>query len=368
MKKTLFAALLGLVGVTSAFAQEKTEEYVFQPHWYVQAQGGVQHTLGEIDFSDLLSPNAQVAVGYNFNKVLGARLAVGAWQSKAGSKMFVRKYDWSWKYVAPSVDLTANLSNLFCGYNPKRLVNVGIFAGIGANLAFSNDEAQDVAKQMIADYGKTTVGNDQYVRYLWDGSRTELLGKFGLNVDFRLSDAVSVGIEANANTLNDHYNSKKAGNSDWYFNALAGVKINLGKTYTTKVVEPVAVAPTVVEKEVIKEVVKEVEKVQPLRRDIFFSIRSTEITLTENAKVKEIAAYMKKYPNSKVSIVGYADKGTGNPVINRALSEKRARVVADALINGHSIAASRVSVDAKGDTEQPYEENVLNRVSICIAE
>lgn len=367
MKKTLFAALLALVGI-SASAQEKTEEYIFQPHWYVQAQGGVQHTLGEIDFSDLLSPNAQVAVGYNFNKVLGARLAVNAWQSKAGSDIKGYKYNWKWNYVAPSIDVTANLTNLFCEYNPKRLVNVGIFGGIGANIASGNDEAQDAAQLMISRYGKPIVGDDQYVRYLWDGSRTSLLGRFGLNVDFRLCDAVSVGVEANANTLDDHFNSKKAGNSDWYFNVLAGVKINLGKTYTTRPIEPVAVAPTVVEKEVIKEVVKEVEKVQPIRRDVFFSIRSTEITLAENAKVKEIAAYMKKYPNSKVKITGYADKGTGNAVINRALSEKRARVVADALINNHGIAASRISTDAKGDTEQPYEENVLNRVSICIAE
>ena len=63
---------------------------------------------------------------------------------------------------------------------------------------------------------------------------------FNANVDFRLSDKVSLGVELQATTLNDHYNSKRAGNADWYFNALAGVKYNLGKTYTTRKVEPVA--------------------------------------------------------------------------------------------------------------------------------
>lgn len=359
------------IGCISASAQvEQKTEYVFQPHWYIQAQGGAQYTLGEVSFPNLISPNAQVAVGYNFNKVLGARLAVNAWQSKAGSNMYaVSKYHWKWNYVAPSLDVTANLSNLLCNYNPKRLVNVGIFAGLGANVAFGNDEAWDQAQLMINRYGKPVVGDDQYVRYLWDGSKARLQGRFGVNVDFRISDAVSVGIEVNAATLDDHYNSKKAGNTDWYFNALAGLKFNLGKSYSTRVVEPAVVyQPQVVEKEVVKEVIKEVEKVQPIRRDVFFTISSTKITMTESVKVKEIAAYMKKYPNSKVTITGYADKGTGNAVINRALSEKRARVVADALINNHGISASRISTDAKGDTVQPYEENDLNRVSICIAE
>ena len=41
-------------------------------------------------------------------------------------------------------------------------------------------------------------------------------------------------LEGNANMISDKYNSKKADNPDWYFNALAGVRINLGKGYTKK--------------------------------------------------------------------------------------------------------------------------------------
>ena len=39
-------------------------------------------------------------------------------------------------------------------------------------------------------------------------------------------------LEGNANITTDKYNSKKAGNADWYFNALAGLRINLGKSHT----------------------------------------------------------------------------------------------------------------------------------------
>lgn len=51
-------------------------------------------------------------------------------------------------------------------------------------------------------------------------------------MDFRICDAVAFNLEGNANTLSDHFNSKKAGNADWQFNILAGVSIRFGKGYT----------------------------------------------------------------------------------------------------------------------------------------
>lgn len=368
MKKTIFSALLAVTALTASAQEQPKTEYEFQPNWYIQIQAGAQHTLGEIDFADLVSPTAQVTLGYQFDKVVGARLAVGAWQSKAGSEMGGYKYKWKWNYVAPAIDVTANLSNLFCGYNPKRVVNVGIFAGVGANIAFGNDEAADAEKNMVSTFGKPVMGDAQYTRYLWDGSKARFFGRAGATVDVRISDAVSVGIEVNANTLNDKYNSKKAGNSDWYFNALAGVKINLGKSYTTRTIE--APAPVAVEKVVEKVVEKPVvveEKREEMRRDIFFTIRATQITLAESTKVKEIGEYLQKYPEATVTVTGHADKGTGNAKINRDLSIKRANVVADALRTQYGIEADRITVEAVGDTVQPYAENDLNRVTICIA-
>ena len=373
IRKTLFTAFLAAAALTASAQEQPKTEYVFQPHWYIQAQAGAQYTLGELSFSDLISPNGQVAVGYNFSKVLGARLGVGFYQSKAGTESCDYKNqwraEWKWKYVAPAIDITADLTNLIGGYNPNRVVSVGIFAGIGANIGFSNDEAADAEKMLQTSYGKPSFGEDRYLRYLWDGTKVRLFGRAGGSVDFRVSDVVSLGVEVNANTLNDKYNSKKAGNADWYFNALAGVKINLGKRYTTRTIEPVA--PAVVEKVVEKIVEKPVvveEKREEIRRDIFFTIRATEITLAESTKVKEVAEYMQKYPDSKVTVTGYADKKTGNAKINRDLSIKRANAVADALRLQHGIDAERIKVEAKGDTEQPYAENDLNRVSICIAE
>ena len=98
------------------------------------------------------------------------------------------------------------------------------------------------------------------------------------------------------------------------------------------------------------------------------TISNTTVSRAELPKVEDIAAYLNKYPESKVVITGYADKGTGNAKINEKLAQKRSQIVADLLTNKFGIASSRITVDSKGDTVQPFEQNDLNRVSICIAE
>ena len=381
MKKTILSCLLALGFLTaSAQDQQPKTEYVFEPHWYVQIQPlGVQYTLGERDFGDLLSYNVQAALGRQFTPVIGARLAVNAWQSKAGSKIDGWNFDWKWKYVAPSVDVTFNLSNLFCGFNPNRLFNFSVFGGLGANIGFSNDEAKDARTDIMNKFPSlvNTAMWDQAnnLSYLWDGTKVRLFGQAGIAGDFRISDAVSVGLELSANTLSDKYNSKKAGNWDWYFNALAGVKINLGPTYTTReipVPEPeIRYVEKIVEKIVEKPApapAAAVAEVEPLRRDIFFLINKTNIRPSEAQKVKDIADYLNEHPTAKVMITGYADAGTGNNKINDRLAAGRADAVVKSLKKDYGIAESRISYDSKGSRVQPFAENDMNRVSICVAE
>jgi len=97
---------------------------------------------------------------------------------------------------------------------------------------------------------------------------------------------------------------------------------------------------------------------------VFFRINSSVIDRGQQVSVYNTAEYMKANPNAKVNIVAYADKQTGTPEYNFALSERRARAVADALINDYGISSGRISLEWKGDTEQPYAENAWNRVAI----
>ena len=389
MKKTILSCLMLLAGLTASAQEQKgTTEYVFEPHWYVNIQPlGVQYTLGEVDFGDLLSYNVQAAVGREFNKVIGGRFALNAWQSKAGSKINGVDYKWKWNYIAPTVDITFNLSNLISGVNPNRVFTVGAFAGIGANIAWGNDQAADVNQQLkaLTSYsynvyapngekeGTPTivyVGGEDALSYLWDGTKTRFLIQAGLTGDIKINDKFAVTLEVSANTLSDKYNSKKAKNWDWYFNALAGLKINLGPTYSTKFIpapEPeIRYVDKIVEK-IVEVPAPAPAAAEPLRRDIFFLINKAVIRDTEASKVSDIVAYLNENKDAKVQVTGYADAGTGNDKINDRLAAQRADAVVKALKDA-GIAADRISFDSKGARVQPFADNDSNRVSICIAE
>ena len=375
LNKVILSGVVALSCVSASAQEADKTVNVFTPHWYAQAQIGGQYTLGEIGFGKLLSPNVQVGVGYNFNQVVGARFSLNAWQSKAGQKVQNTTYKWKWNYVAPMVDATFNLSNLFCGFDPNRVVDFGVFGGIGANIAWGNDEAADAQKAILANKtvsNATSVGVHAPLEYLWDGSKAHFAARLGANVDFRVSEKVKIGVELSANTLSDRFNSKKAGNPDWYFNALVGAKIALGKTYTTKVVpapKPVEkIIERIIEKPVVAPVKEEVKEVaeENFRRDIFFTIGNSTIAKSQRNKISEIVTYMQENPDAKITLTGYADKGTGSAAINDKIAARRAQTVYNTLA-AKGVAKNRMIKKSMGSRVQPFEKNAMNRVTICIA-
>ncbi|MCW4100463.1 OmpA family protein [Prevotella copri] len=376
-KYLLATAVLASLGMNSmaqaTYTDKDGNEYQFKKHFYLDIQGGGQYTLGEAKFKDLLSPNIQGAIGYQFSPVFGLRAQMnglwskGGWagfRSKVGEKPYNAKY--KFKYIAPGVDFMFNLSNLFCGWNPSRVFNISAFAGGGINWAGGNQEINDIAATLENL-------NDYNLEYLWQGKKVRPYGRAGIDLEFKVSKAVSIMLEGNANMISDKYNSKKADNPDWYFNALAGVRINLGKSYTKKAkpVEEPAPAPApkqeyVAPKPEPKPAPVE-KKVEEIRRDIFFTINSYKIAPAEDAKIREVVDYLGKNPEAKVVVTGYADKGTGNERINDRIAAKRAAAVVWMLEKRYGISAERITEESKGARVQPFAENNMNRVSIMIA-
>jgi outer membrane protein OmpA-like peptidoglycan-associated protein len=109
---------------------------------------------------------------------------------------------------------------------------------------------------------------------------------------------------------------------------------------------------------------KKVDKV------IFFEICQSDANAAQGteAAIKEAADLMKTSKDAVISVVGYADKGTGNPTLNKMYAQRRATDVADKLINVHGLDASRIKTDSKGDTVQPFAENDKNRCVIITGE
>ena len=349
---------------------------MFKPHWFMQVQAGAAHTVGEADFTDLISPAAAVNVGYKFAPAFGARLGVSGWQAKAGWVTPSQTYQY--KYLQGNLDLMADLSTLFCGFNPKRVFNGYIFGGVGLNHAFDNDEANALDTR------------SHELEYLWQDKQNLVAGRMGLGCDLRLNDRLAINIEGNANVLSDKFNSKKAGNCDWQFNVLVGLNIKLGKSYkkTAPVYyepepiveqpkpqpvvkqpepEPVAVEQPKTTPVIEKEQPEKEAVIEPMKKSIFFPLNSANIQDDQMIKISSLIEYLEKHPAAKVTVTGYADADTGNSRINGELSKKRANNVAE-ILKAKGVAADRITVDYKGDTVQPYTTPEENRVSICVAE
>ena len=374
MKKAILSCLM-LMGVLSASAQEQkgTTEYIFEPNWYIQVQAGARYTTGENDFGKLISPTVQAAVGYNFNKALGARLGVNFWQSKGGYDIQAAgtvpayKTDSKFTSIAPALDLTLNLANLINGIPTKW--EYGLFAGVGLNIrSAASDDVKAIANYLSTTYVDKNIYAPMPDNYMESG--VFVTGRAGAFVNYKITDQFAIGLEFNGNLLSDKFNYKKAGNPDSYFNAMLGIKYAFGPTYSTRFIpdpEPeIKYVEKIVEK--IVEAPCPEPAVELIRRDVFFLINKFNIRESEEQKVKDIVDYMRTNPASKVMITGYADAGTGNDKINDRLAAQRADAVVKMLTDKYGIPADRISYDSKGARVQPFADNDSNRVSICIAE
>lgn len=377
--KKLFLSMAVAALSLSGFAQEnKTEEpeYEFAPTWMIQLQAGGQYTLGEASFANLLSPTAALSGAYQFNPVFRMRFGVNGWQSKGGwsngydwvNKTNVGNVDYKFYYVGGHLDAMFNLSEVFSKWKPARKFNLYAFLGIGGDYGFNNHEAHGILywfNNQSGYYG--TPDNSRLLPYLWK-EQAFINGRAGLMADWRLSDHWDLNLEANAAVTSDHFNSKRAQNPDWRFNLMAGVTYRIGKGYkevARPVIEEVYVHDTVtVIKEVPGETVYRAENIQTV---IFFQINKTNVRDTEMYKIDELVKYLNKYPEKKCALCGYADVKTGNAKINQRLSEGRVNEVAR-ILQEKGIAADRISCDFKGDTEQPFATNELNRATICLTE
>ena len=240
------------------------------------------------------------------------------------------------------------------------------FAGVGGALGFHNSEAVALAARGC-DFEK-----------LWTGKKFFPAGRVGAGVDIKVGRRVAINLEVNANMLPDKFNSKKGSTFDWQFNGLVGVTYSFGSAARKEIAvveETVEVQPAPAPQPVVAPeparpapAPAPVETVKPaeMKQDVFFLINSSQVRPAEQSKIDALAGYMKQYPDAKVTVTGYADKATGSARYNMTISRKRAQAVADALTKA-GIAPARITVEAKGDTEQPFEGVEKNRVAIAIA-
>ena len=384
MKQLLITVMTLLVmsNVVSAQQSRSDEKLEFRPNWGLKVQGGASFTIGEADFSKLLSPAAQLSATYNFHHAMGVRFGFSGWEGKG--TVVVTDEMYSFRFLQLNADYVLDLASLFGGFKHDRIWTPYVFAGIGGAYGFDNKEAG----KYVAEFG------DVVSRY-WETAPFFVV-RAGLGVDFWVAKNVALGLEANANGYSDKFNSKGAVsgfNPDFQFNALLGLKFRFGgntrpsKAYADKVAaeeaaeaarlaaEKAAAEKAAAEKAAAEKAAAEkaaAEKAAAERAgicaeqstNVFFTIGSSSIRKSEMAKIDKLVEFLKANPDYSVSLVGYADKATGTSARNLTISKERVNAVKAKMIQ-LGAPADRIETDYVGDTVQPYVENDQNRVIIC---
>ena len=292
--------------------------------------------------------------------MVGARLHVNAWQSKSGFKDLDQYY--KWKYVTPNVDLMLNLSNLFCQSNEHAL-NLILLGGVGLNYAWDNDE--------LADLGVAT----QRVPLAWEDNRLSHNLRAGLRLETNMQKALGLSLEVAANSLDDRFNSKTNDQDDWQFTAMLGLNFRFGHkahkaaapVVPTREVQDTIWVDVPVEVVDYEEVPVEGTAIAKLDEVVFYNIR---VSNNEDPSVilKRVADFMNEVKDAQISVVGYADKGTGNARLNKMYAQRRAETFKKDLVEKYGCDAARITTDSKGDTVQPFDENDKNRCVIVKGE
>ena len=348
-KRILAVALAGMAMIGSVKAQKA--EYIYKPfpHGFIGVQGGMQTTRTSYNMFKLATPTASIYGGCWFTPAVGARLHVnGIWNQ--GGVRDVAKYDY--KYLTTDVDLMINLVTLF-GKKEHYPVNFYLLGGAGLNTAWDNGDAVAMKSDVV--------------NAAWSGTKLSHNARVGAQLDVDLCRSLSLNLEVAANSLRDRYNSKRGSGDDWQLTAQLGLAVKFGHK-KVKREEPVP-APEVWETRIDTTWYDDVEYMdvtrdRDIRKDIFFSLASDSVRGSFDAQLDAVTEFLKGVRNGEITIVGYADKGTGKPQKNMELSEKRAKATQKALLARGVDASMIKSVEWKGDTEQPFAENDQNRVCI----
>lgn len=369
------AAVALLMGVSTAAVAQTTTATIEDnyPYNFITVQGGAQVTFTDYNISKLITPQAALSFGRYFNSKVGARLHVQGWESKGGFAVsrfpgLTADQEYKFKAFTGDLDLLLNMSNIINPHRTSDVVDWVLLCGFGVNYTWGYDDFNSIIHSMKQ-------GNNYYVGPELCGTKHSTFnGRFGTQVNFNVSKNFAIGVEVDANFKNDEFNLKRNYDPDWQVAAFLGLTYKFGhkkKVEPAPVYEEPAPAPAPAPKPVVQPEPKPqpkpkpVVKDEPLKEVFFYNIRLSDPDPEQT--LNRIVAWCNKYPNKKISIKGYADRGTGNPRINEGYAKARAEKVAKQL-QERGVSADRMEVSSYGDTVQPFGENDHNRCVIVVGE
>ncbi|MBR6286774.1 MAG: OmpA family protein [Bacteroidaceae bacterium] len=393
MKKLMIAlAFAGLS--TAAFAQSETtqvptkkysvETNSFWSNWFITVGGtyNVFYSNQEHNY-DL---NQGIFKG--FRRSLGFDVAIGKWFTPGlglrtkfngiwGKAPYMNEQKNSEKYGLLQEQVLFNLSNMLCGYNEDRVWNFIPYVGAGIARNFTHNRYAYVMGGGILN--------------TWKLSKRV---NFNLDVYYTAGEADYDGVlgQTYVGAAGEAEGRRGAPGHDKTLTAEVGFTFNLGKTGWSKAPDVDALmalnqaqldalnaslaeqqaenaklrdqlANMPKETKTITQTVKEIDAADV---SVFFNLASAKMASKKDVvNLKSIAEVSKNNPDAKITVTGYADSKTGNAKFNQTLSEKRAKTVADKLVE-LGVNRDNIITEAKGGVNdlKPYSYNRRVIVSI----
>lgn len=382
--KIMTLALAAFAAAGALQAQEPAQKPAYKTsfvkdgkaHWFLEVGDAATISLAgnnrDAKFTDRVSLlNPSLAIGRWSTPAFGMRLSL------QGGKLFdfttplpgmttttgLLRHDVTYGFA--QYDFMFDVINYFSPYKENRFFHVIPFVGVGLGY-----------KHEVETAGVTNKNH-----------RFSPMADAGLQLKFRLARFVDFNLEGKVTAANLQLPSQadhvKAG-KDFIAQAGASLTFHLGRKAFEEIVpndENLIAdlngqinALRAENAELAKRPVRCPDVEMPVAADtkvvgnvIYFRINSAVVDKNQMVNVYNIAEYAKNTTET-ITLVGYADRQTGNPAYNMALSKRRAEAVADILVKKYGISRDRIKIDWKGDTVQPYAENVWNRIVLMSAE
>lgn len=395
VKYLLLSLMMGATALTTASAQETTAPENQLPahktsfessagHWFIELQAGVGAQFfganSKVPFLDRVTKHLPesiiptLSVGKWHNPYFGTRLQLMSALTPTYMEVGTGKYETlNTMAMGAHFDFMFDVANYFAPYNPKRVFHFTPFLGLG---------------YQFKSHG---------LYKLEEPHRHSATINAGLQMSFRLAKRLDLVLEGQAVYSNNNFisadflgkdakkpylqNKKGAYNGVLAF-VTAGLRFNLGETDWNAITpmdydminglndqvnalraenaelskRPVS-CPECPEVEAPR--VEVVSVLTP--RSILFGFDKSTIAPKQEYKLIEIANFVKE-TNTPVIVLGYSDT-TGAEDYNMALSERRAKAVADALTNEYGVPTDMVTVEWHGEAEL-YNSKAWNRAVI----
>lgn len=374
MRKSIILLAFILGGFTVANAQSVVEGTKLTDNWSVGVNAGGVTPLTHSAFFKGMRPTFGVGVSKQLTPIFGLGFQGMGYINTTSSKTAFDASD-------VSVLGKVNLMNLFASYTGEpRLFEVEAVAGMGwLHYYASSDGDQNSWSTRFGmnfnfNLGESkawTLGLQPAIVYDMQGDFNRAKSRFNVN---SAAFEITAGLTYHFKTSNGNhyftkvkvYNQAEIDDLNSSINALRG-EVNNKNSELNNAVQRISGLQRDLEDCRTKTVPAAVVKTSRVPESIItFRQGRSVVDASQLPNVERVASYMKKHPDTRVVIKGYASP-EGSIEVNDRIAKARAEAVKNILVKKYKINIDRITAEGQGVGDM-FTEPDWNRVSICTIE